>query len=152
MQEARQADEAVARGGDLPSLPGVPFTVKKNIDVAGTAMAQGARAAASSYPSRDAPVAERLKAAGAIPIGHTNLPTCGVGWVCESELYGATATPWDRSRTPGVSGGGQAAALTTGMTPLGLGNDGFGHRAGPPSAAVSPRSGQRWGASPRDHH
>jgi amidase len=71
-------------------------------------------------------VVERLKAAGAIPIGRTNLPTGGVGWVCESELYGATASPWDRSRTPGASSGGEAAALATGMTPLGLGNDGFG--------------------------
>ena len=126
LRGARQADETVARGGDLPPLLGVPFTIKENIDVAGTPTTQGAKAAANSYPCRDAPVVERLKDAGAIPIGRTNLPTCGVGWVCESELHGATANPWDRSRTPGASSGGEAAALATGMTPLGLGNDGFG--------------------------
>ena len=126
LRGARQADDAVARGGDLPPLLGVPFTIKENIDLVGTPTTQGAKAAANSYPSRDAPVVERLKAAGTIPIGRTNLPTGGVGWVCESELYGATASPWDRSRTPGASSGGEAAALATGMTPLGLGNDGFG--------------------------
>jgi amidase len=104
----------------------VPFTVKENIDVAGTATTRRATALAGAYPSRDAPVVERLKAAGAIPVGRTNLPTYGVGWVCESELYGATVNPWDRSKTPGASSGGEVAALATGMSPLGLGNDGFG--------------------------
>jgi len=69
LRGARRADEAVARGRDLPPLLGVPFTIKENIDVAGTPTTQGAKAAANSYPSRDAPVVERLKAAGAIPIG-----------------------------------------------------------------------------------
>jgi len=49
-----------------------------------------------------------------------------MGWVCESELWGATMNPWARSRTPGASSGGEAAALATGMSPLGLGNDGLG--------------------------
>jgi len=126
LQAAKAADAAVAGGEELPSFHGVPFTIKENIDLAGAATTQGARALADAYPSRDAPVVERLKAAGAIPIGRTNLPTYGVGWVCESELYGATVNPWDRSRTPGASSGGEAAALAAGMTPLGLGNDGFG--------------------------
>ena len=126
LQAAKAADTAVAGGEELPSFHGVPFTIKENIDLAGAATTQGARALADAYPSRDAPVVERLKAAGAIPIGRTNLPTYGVGWVCESELYGATVNPWDRSRTPGASSGGEAAALAAGMTPLGLGNDGFG--------------------------
>lgn len=64
---------------------------------------------------------QRLKAAGAIPIGHTNLANLGVRWHCVSELWGATINPWDRSRTPGASSGGDAAALATGMTPLGVG-------------------------------
>jgi amidase len=126
LEAAKAADRAVAAGGDLPPFHGVPFTIKENIDVAGTPTTQGAKALAASYPARDAPVVERLKAAGAIPIGRTNLPTYGVGWVCDSELYGATVNPWDRSRTPGASSGGEAAALATGMTPLGLGNDGLG--------------------------
>jgi amidase len=126
LQAAKAADGEAADGGELPPFHGVPFTVKENIDLAATATTQGAKALADAYPSCDAPVVERLKAAGAIPIGRTNLPTYGVGWVCESELYGATVNPWDRSRTPGASSGGEAAALAAGMTPLGLGNDGFG--------------------------
>jgi amidase len=125
-EAAKAADDRVAAGGALPPLHGVPFTVKENIDLAGTPTTQGAKASAGCYPTRDAPVVERLKASGAIPIGRTNLPTYGVGWVCASELYGATLNPWDRSRTPGASSGGEAAALATGMTPLGLGNDGLG--------------------------
>ena len=126
LEAAKKADAAVARGMELPPLHGVPFTIKENIDVVGTPTTQGAKASANSYPSRDAPVVERLKAAGAIPIGRTNMPTYGVGWVCESELRGATRNPWDATRTPGASSGGEAAALATGMSPLGLGNDGFG--------------------------
>jgi len=126
LQAAKAADRAAARDDELPHGHGAPFTVKESIDLADTATTQGATALADAYPSRDAPVVERLKAAGAIPVGRTNLPLYGVGWVCESELHGATMNPWDRPRTPGASSGGEAAALATGMTPLGLGDDGFG--------------------------
>jgi amidase len=123
---AKAADCVVAAGGDLPPFHGVPFTIKENIDLAGTPTTQGAKAFAGLYPSRDAPVVERLKAAGAIPIGRTNCPTGAVRWHCDSELWGATLNPWDRSRTPGASSGGEAVALATGMNPLGLGTDGLG--------------------------
>ncbi len=126
IEAAKAADRAVAGGGDLPPFHGVPFTVKGNIDVVGTPTTQGLKALAGAYPALDAPVIERLKAAGAIPIGRTNLATIAVRWHCESELWGATVNPWDRSRTPGASSGGEAAALATGMSPLGLGNDGLG--------------------------
>jgi amidase len=126
LKAAEAADRAVAAGAVLPSFHGVPFTVKENIDVAGTPTTQGFRALANAYPRRDAPVVERLKAAGAIPIGCTNLPSGGIRWHCESELWGATVNPWDGSRTPGASSAGEAAAIATGMTPLGLGNDGLG--------------------------
>ncbi len=126
LEAAKAADRAVATGSDLPPFHGVPFTIKGNIDLAGTPTTQGLKAFAGAYPSRDAPVVERLKAAGAIPIGRTNLATFAVRWHCESELWGATVNPWDRSRTPGASSGGEAVALATGMSPLGLGNDGLG--------------------------
>jgi amidase len=126
LKAARAADRAVAGGADLGPFHGVPFTVKENIDVAGTATTQGLKALVNAYPRRDAPVVERLKAAGGIPIGRTNLPSGGVRWHCESELWGATVNPWDRSRTPGASSAGEAAAIATGMSPLGLGNDGLG--------------------------
>jgi amidase len=126
LKAAKTADHAVADGADLGPFHGVPFTVKENIDVAGTPTTQGFKALADAYPRRDAPVVERLKAAGAIPIGRTNLPSGAVRWHCESELWGATLNPWDRSRTPGASSAGEAAAIATGMSPLGLGNDGLG--------------------------
>jgi amidase len=126
VEAAKAADRAVAAGRALPPFHGVPFTVKGNIDLVGTPTTQGLKALAGAYPALDAPVVERLKAAGAIPIGRTNLPTFAVRWHCDSELWGETVNPWDRSRTPGASSGGEAAALATGMSPLGLGNDGLG--------------------------
>jgi amidase len=126
VEAARMADRAVAAGADLGPFHGVPFTVKENIDVAGTPTTQGLKALTNAYPSRDAPIVERLKAAGAIPIGRTNLPSGAIRWHCESELWGATVNPWDRSRTPGASSAGEAAAIASGMSPLGLGNDGLG--------------------------
>lgn len=81
---------------------------------------------ADAYPERDAPAVERLRAAGAIPIGRTNLPSGAVRWHTESELWAATINPWDPTRTAGASSAGEAAAIATGMSPLGLGNDGLG--------------------------
>lgn len=126
LEAAKAADRAVAAGGELPPLLGVPFLVKSNIDVAGTPTTQGVRALLDAYPKMDAPVVERMKAAGAIPIGRTNMPNFAIRWHCESELWGATINPWDRSRTAGASSAGVAAGLATGMSPLGLGNDTLG--------------------------
>jgi amidase len=126
LEAAKVADRAVAAGTDLPPFHGVPFTVKANIDLAGTPTTAGLEALVDAYPSLDAPQVERMRTAGAIPIGRTNCPNFTVRWHTESELWGATLNPWDRSRTPGASSGGEAAALATGMSPLGLGNDGLG--------------------------
>ena len=123
---AKAADRATADGRELPPLHGVPFTVKGNIDLAGTPTTHGIRALAGAYPVMDAPGVARIRAAGGIPIGRTNLPDFAIGWHTDSELWGATVNPWDRSRTPGGSSGGEAAALAAGMTPLGLGNDTLG--------------------------
>ena len=126
VEAAKAADRAVADGDPWPPFHGVPFTVKGNIDLVGTPTTQGAKALVGAFPTLDAPVVERLKAAGAIPIGRTNLPTFGLRWHTDSELYGPTINPWDRSRTAGAPSAGEAAALATGMSPLGLGNDGLG--------------------------
>ncbi len=123
LEAAMAADRAVVGGSDLPPLHGVPFTVKGNIDLAGTPTTHGMRTLAEAFPDVDAPHVERLRAAGAIPIGRTNLPDFAIGWHTDSELWGATVNPWDRSRTAGGSSGGEAAAVATGMSPLGLGND-----------------------------
>jgi amidase len=123
---ARAADRAVAGGAELPPFHGVPFTIKENLDVAGTPTTQGLKALSDAFPARDAPIVERLRAAGGIPIGRTNMPSGAIRWHCESELWGATVNPWDETRTPGASSAGEAAAIATGMSPLGLGNDGLG--------------------------
>jgi amidase len=126
LEAADAADLRVASGGDVPPLLGVPFTIKANIDVAGTATSHGLSALASAVPDLDGPDVARLRDAGAIPLGRTNLPDFAIGWHADSEQWGATVNPWDRSRTPGGSSGGDAAAVATGMTPLGIGNDGGG--------------------------
>lgn len=126
METAAAADQAAAAGVELAPFHGVPFTVKESIDLAGTATTLGLELLAGAYPDRDAPVVERMRAAGGIPIGRTNCPTLAVRWHTDSELWGATVNPWDRTRTPGASSGGEAVALATGMSPLGLGSDGLG--------------------------
>jgi amidase len=146
LEAAKTADRAVEGGGDLPPFHGVPFTIKDIIDVAGTPTTQGFKALAEAYPSRDAPIVERMKAAGAIPIGRTNLPSGAVRWHTESELWGATINPWDRTRTAGASSAGEAAAIATGMSPLGLGSDGLGSLRHPAQccgiAALKPTLGR----------
>lgn len=143
---ADEADRATVAGSDLPSFHGVPFTVKENIDLAGTPTTLGIKAFAELYPRSDAPVVERLRAAGGIPLAHSNCPDVTARWHTDSELFGATRNPWDPYRTPGASSGGEAAALATGMTPLGLGNDGLGSLRWPTQccgiAALKPTLGR----------
>ena len=104
-------------------LHGVPFTIKENIDCTGSATTQGLPALAAAMPAADAPVVARMKAAGAIPLGRTNLPEMGLRITTDNPLRGRTLNPWDPTRTAGGSSGGEGAALATGMSPIGLGND-----------------------------
>ncbi len=120
---ADAADRAVASGSELGPLHGVPMTVKENIDLAGSATTQGLVAMKDAVPAIDAPHMTQMKAAGAIPIGRTNLPDVGLRYHTDNALRGATKNPWDSGRTAGGSSGGEAAALATGMSPLGMGND-----------------------------
>jgi len=126
-REARAAaaivDRDVAAGKPVGPLAGVPFTVKENIDVAGSATTWGLAAMAKQIASADAPLVARLREAGAIPLARTNLPDFAFRWDTESGVAGRTLSPWDPLRTPGGSSGGEAVALATGMTPLGFGND-----------------------------
>lgn len=146
LQAADAADRTAAVGGALPPLHGVPFTTKENIDMVGTPTTVGLKALAEADPNRAAPVVERMRAAGAIPIGRTNCPGLAVRWHTDNELHGATRNPWDRSRTPGASSGGEAAAIAAGMSPLGLGNDGLGSLRWPAQccgvAALKPTLGR----------
>ena len=120
---ADAADRAVASGAKLGRLHGVPVTVKENIDVAGTPTTQAVVLLAEAIAPIDAPLVERVRAAGAIPIGRTNLPDLGLRVTTESSLHGITHNPWHPTRTTGGSSGGEGAALASGMSPLGFGND-----------------------------
>src|SRR4051794_17113824 len=123
-EEARAAaDAADSNPESLGPLHGVPFTVKENIDVAGTATTSGIPALAEAVAPIDAPQVQRPRAAGAVPIGRTNLPDFGLRIHTDSSLRGLTRNPWDPGVTAGGSSGGEASALASGMSPLGLGND-----------------------------
>jgi amidase len=121
-----QADAADAKkkaGGPLGALHGVPFTVKANLDQAGYATTQGCVALKDFMASEDSPPVERMRQAGAVALARTNLPDLGLRINTESSLYGATHNPWKHGITAGGSSGGEAAAIASGMSPIGLGND-----------------------------
>ncbi|MEI7546878.1 MAG: amidase family protein, partial [Actinomycetota bacterium] len=120
---ADAADRAVATGGPLGTFHGVPVTVKENIDLAGTPTTQSLPILAEAIAPIDSPVVERVRAAGGIPIGRTNLPDLGLRVTTESSLHGVTHNPWHPTRTTGGSSGGEGSALASGMSPLGFGND-----------------------------
>ncbi len=121
--EARADADLADASEPIGPLHGVPFTVKENIDLFGTPTTSGLAAMAEAMPSADAPIVERMRSAGAIPIARTNLPELGLRVDTENPYRGRTANPWDLGRTPGGSSGGEAAAIASGMSPLGLGND-----------------------------
>ncbi|HUR02257.1 MAG TPA: amidase [Nonomuraea sp.] len=154
--EAADAADRALRDGTAPGpLCGVPMTVKENVDVAGSATTLGIVALRDAVAPRDAPHIAQLRAAGAIPIGRTNMPEFGMRWHTDNALRGATRNPWSAGHTPGGSSGGDAAAVATGLTPLGLGNDGAGSLRWPAQccgvAALKPSLGrvaQRGQASP----
>ena len=132
--DAAEADRKVAAAQALGPLHGVPFTIKENIDVAGFPTTWGVPAFAGAVPPVDAPVVERMRAAGAIAIGRTNLPDMGLRMHTESSLHGLTRNPWNPARTASGSSGGDAVALAAGMSALGLGNDIGGSLRNPASA------------------
>ena len=120
---AQAADEAVAAGAELGPLHGVPISVKDNIAVAGTPTTNGVPAFADENAEEDALIVTRLKEAGAIVLTRTNLPDLGLRVHTDSYLYGVTRNPWAADRNVGGSSGGEGAALASGMSCLGLGND-----------------------------
>ena len=119
---AGDADGALARGERRPLL-GLPMTVKEQFNVAGLPTTWGNPKFKDWRADADALAVARLKAAGAIIIGKTNVPLGLTDWQSFNEVYGTTNNPWDFGRTPGGSSGGAAAALTAGFVPLELGSD-----------------------------
>src|SRR5258707_10755553 len=143
------ADQALASGKTVGPLHGVPFTVKENIDMAGLPTTWGVPALAKAVVPVDAPVVERMRAAGAIPIARTNLPDMALRVHTDSSLHGLTRNPWHPGRTAGGSSGGEASALASGMSPIGLGNDIGGSPRDPANASGIPSIRPSAGRVPR---
>ncbi len=131
LDQADELDRKIGNGESVGALAGVPITVKENIDLAGSATTFGVVAMQAAIPTRDAPHISQLKQAGAVPIGRTNLSELGLRPHTVNPLRGETKNPWTMEMTPGGSSGGDAVAVATGMTPLGLGNDYGGSLRGP---------------------
>ena len=122
-KQARAADKAVKRGEPLGPLHGVPFTLKDAHETAGMRTTVGFPPFADYVPAEDSVVVARLKAAGAILVGKTNMAMLLGDFQTGNPLFGRTSNPWDIERTPGGSSGGAAAALAAGMTPFEIGTD-----------------------------
>jgi len=126
LQQARQAEKAVMAGEPLNPLHGVPLSIKASIDVAGHRCEAGTRLRAGYVAECDAPLVSRLRAAGAVILGVTNTPELLMAWETDNLLYGRTNNPWDLTRTPGGSSGGESAAIAAGLSAGGVGSDGGG--------------------------
>lgn len=129
LNSARRAEEALraAKTSDaLGPLHGVPISIKSSIDVAGLRCEAGTNLRRGFVPTADAPLVKRLKSAGAIVLGNTNTPELLMAYETDNLLYGRTNSPWDLSRTPGGSSGGEAAAIAAGCSAAGVGSDGGG--------------------------
>ena len=120
---ALKADEELSKGNTLGPLHGVPMTIKDSYDLAGTVTSRGNPALKDNVASKDALSVERLKNAGAVIFGKTNVPYNLADFQSYNEIYGTTNNPWDLTRSPGGSSGGSAAALASGMTGFETGSD-----------------------------
>ena len=122
-KRAREADEALARGEVWGPLHGVPFTLTDAHATAGMRTTTGFPPLANYVPHEDSTITARLKAAGGILIGKTNVPMMLADFQSNNPIFGRTNNPWNIERTPGGSSGGAAAALASGMTPFEIGTD-----------------------------
>jgi len=123
LDRAREAEAALMRGENVGLLHGVPVTVKDTIETSGVKTTSGSMARAQHVPSQNAPAVERILAAGAIILGKTNVPEMAIPYECDNPVFGRTNNPHDVGRTSGGSSGGEAAAISARLSPLGLGSD-----------------------------
>lgn len=123
LDQARAAEQALMKGTPIGPLHGVPFTCKDSFDVAGVRTTHGSKLFEHHVAERDAVAVARLKQAGAILLGKTNTPEFTLWWETDNRVFGRTNNPWNPERIAGGSSGGEAAALVTGLTALGVGSD-----------------------------
>lgn len=121
--QARIAEKAVISGEQLGPFHGVPFTVKDSIDTANLLTQRGSPIFKGRIPDQDATSVARMKLAGGILLAKTNLPEFSYWIESDNLLSGRSNNPWDLSRTPGGSSGGESAAIAAGLSPIGLGTD-----------------------------
>ena len=123
LTEAATADAAIARGDETGALHGVPITLKDSIDTEGVRTTWGTRGRKDFVPDRDATVAARLRAAGAIVLGKTNTPEFTMGGGTDNDVFGVTRNPYDTARSPSGSSGGAAAIVAAGGAAFDIGSD-----------------------------
>ncbi|QSE87329.1 amidase (plasmid) [Rhodococcus pseudokoreensis] len=133
LELARKADARTMSGESLGPLHGLPIAHKDTLETAGLRTTHGSPIFSDNIPTRSQLVVERTHAAGAIPIGKTNVPELGLGSHTVNPLFGATRNPYDRTRSAGGSSGGAAAALAAGLIPIADGSDTGGSLRNPAS-------------------
>lgn len=126
MESARAAEEAVVRGDKLGPLHGLPISIKDTEPTKGYRTTVGSLVFKDRIPEEDAAVVERVRCAGAIMLGKTNVPEFGLIGACENRLGEPGRNPWKTERTPGGSSGGAAAGVAAGLSPIATGSDGGG--------------------------
>ena len=122
-KRAKEADKALTRGEVWGPLHGVPVTIKDVFETAGLRTTSSFKPLANHVPQQDATVVARLRAAGAVVLGKTNMPALALDLQSNSPLFGPANNPYDVSRTTGGSTGGGAAAIAAGLSPLETGSD-----------------------------
>jgi len=143
---ARKAEREIVKGNYRGPLHGIPFSIKDNIAVKGVTTTAGSKILSDWVPDFDATVVERLKEAGAVILGKTNMHEWAKGSNSINPFYGSSRNPWDTTRVPGGSSGGSAVAVAASLCLASLGTDSAGSKTVRSWAPANPFTGQ---GSPR---